>query len=280
MKQNQEVAKKENTALAMADAPKPPAQEVLSGDIVVPKILLMQGLSKLVAEDRKAQSGDIVRSTTEKKIGDDKSAPIAFIPLKLMNTWREEEKMGQKFAFRRSIPRTPGNENQPWSFFRNPQGQEFDKPGSLGATEWRRVKEISCFVLLPGDIDAFEAEMKKAEETGEMPDLNSTILPNMISFRSTSFNAGKTVATYFAQIQEMLQYNKNVKSFGYTLPLTCVADKNDKGNFFVWKVGTPTKLEAKYLAHAERWYNTLMSLKDIKVDESKDAEVATEGSTY
>ena len=167
-----------------------PRQEILSTDIVVPKLLLMQGLSKLVAEDRKFQSGDIVRSTTETKIGDDKSAPIPFIPLKMTMSWREEEKIGQKFQFKKSLPRTAANEDLPWSFYKNPQGQEFDKPGQLGATEHRRVKELSCFALLPSDIDAFDAEMKKAAESGEMPDLNKTVLPSGISFSSTYFNAG------------------------------------------------------------------------------------------
>ena len=77
----------------------------------------------------------------------------------------------------------------------------------------------------------------------------------------------------------MLQYNNTVKSYAYTLPLSCVADKNDKGNFFVYKVGTPSKLDPKYLKTAESWFNRLNAGGgSIKVDETQDAEVASSGS--
>lgn len=278
-KHAQEIAKQEPKTTALATSAPDAGPTILATDIIVPKILLMQGLSELV-DQRKAQAGDFVRSTTEAKMGDDKSAPIDFIPLKVVTEWREEEKVGQKFEFRKTLPRTPANEDYPWSFFKNPQGQEFDKPGQLGATEHRRVKVINCFALLPSDIDAFNAEMAKAAETGEMPDLNKTVLPIQISFRSTSYNAGKTVTTFFAQIREMLQFNPNVKSYGYTLPLSCFGDKNDKGSYYVMKVGTPKKLDEKYLSMAKSWYERLAAMKEIKVDESKDSEVVAEGGKF
>lgn len=273
-----EVMKKEPTQLMMAKTPDQ-GPTILATDIIVPKILLMQGLSELV-DQRKAQAGDFIRSTTEAKLGDDKSGPIDFIPLKVTTEWREEEKIGQKFEFRKTLPRTPANEDYPWSFYRNPQGQEFDRPGQLGATEHRRVKVINCYALLPSDIDAFETEMKKAAENGEMPDLNKTVLPTLISFRSTSYNAGKTVTTFFAQIREMLQFNTEVKSYGYTLPLTCFGDKNDKGSYYVMKVGTPKRLDTKYLQMAKSWFERLSAMKEIKVDESKDSEIVSEGGKF
>lgn len=275
--ESKEVAKAPQGGALAVQAPQP-KQEILSTDIVIPRLLLMQGLSEFVTE-RKAQMGDIVRSSTVEKMGDPDKGPIAFIPLKVATGWAEQEKIGQKFEFRKALPRTPHNEHLPWSFWRNPQGQEFDKPGQLGATEWRRVKSIDVYALLPGDVDAFEAEMKKAEESGELPDLTKTVLPVCISFRSTSFNAGKVVTTFFAQVEEMAQHVKTVRSYNYVLSLGCKPEKNDKGAYFIFDVGQPKKLDKKYFAQAERWMNTLNSIKDIKVDSSGDAEVS-EGDRY
>lgn len=242
--------------------------EILSSDILVPRLLLMQGLSEFVKE-RKAQPGDIMRSTTVEKVGDP-TQPLEFIPLKVVNAWAESEVVGGKAEFKKSIPRTPDNEHYPWDFFRNPQGQEFDKPGQLGATAWKRMKSINCFGILPGDIDAFEAEMKKAAESGEMPDLTKTILPVMISFRSTSFKAGQAISTFFAQVEEMKRSVPTIKHYAYTLPLSCADDKNDKGSYYIFKVGAPKKLDAKYLAVAERWWKLLTQLQDVKVDSDKE----------
>ena len=167
----------------------------------------MQGLSDFVSE-RKAQQGDMVRSTTVEKLGDPECA-VNIIPLKLSTSWRESEKIGQKFEFRKSYPRTAGNEALTWSFYRNPQGQEFDKPGQLGATEWQRTKVIDLFALLPKDVENFAKEMAAIAKSGEIPDLTKTVLPVNISFRVTSFNAGRAVATFFAQVAEMAQHSED-----------------------------------------------------------------------
>lgn len=249
------------------------AQEILASDFIVPKLLLMQGLSDLVAE-RKAQAGDLVRNTTAEKLGDDTMPPVDFIPLKVTTDWTEKEKVGGKLEYRRTIPRTAVNESYPWTFWRNQQGQEFDKPGAIGATEWARVKAINVYALLPRDVDAFKAELAAAEASGEMPDISKSVLPVLISFRVTSFNAGKTVMTFLAQVQEMQTYSKTVRSYAYTLPLTCVGDKNDRGSFFVFKVGAPKKLDPKYLADAEKWYTRLAGAKEIKVDNTGETEAA------
>lgn len=256
-----------------------PVQEILSTDITIPSLLLMQGLSDFVTE-RKAQMGDIVRSTTIEKLGEPEKEPLHFVPLKITMAWAEQEKIGTKFEFRRLLERTAKNEHLPWSFWRNAQGTEFDKPGQLGANEWRRVKSINVFALLPADVDAFEAEIAKAAEAGEIPDLNRTVLPVSISFRSTSFNAGKTVTTFFAQVAEMAEKAglPNLRPWHYQLGLTCAADKNEKGSFFVWDVKKPSKLDKKYLPHVERWVKVL-NQTNVKVDSTGDRETA-EGQAF
>lgn len=278
-----QVAKKAPSDLAVA--PPQPMQDIISSDVVIPKLLLMQGLSEFVAEGR-ARQGEIVRSSTLQKVAGqmDPGQPfktVDFIPLRITTGWAEKEKIGQKFEFRKAFPRTPDNDLLPWSFWRNSQGQDFDKPGMMGATEWQRVKSIDVYALLPGDVDAFDAEMAAAAEKGEIPDLSKTILPVVISFRSTSFNAGKNVTTFFAQVAKMAQKVPTIRSYDYMLSLGCKADKNDKGSYFIFDVGQAKKLDPKYRQQAEEWMATLNRTPNIRVDDSGESErVPSEGGQY
>lgn len=273
-----EVAKTSGTAVATRETPAH-SEGVLNSDIMIPRLLLMQGLSDFVNE-RKAQQGDMVRSTTIQKLGDIET-PVNIIPLKLSTSWREAEKIGQKFEYRKTFARTVANEQLPWTFHRNPQGQEFDKPGALGATEWQRTKSIELFALLPSDIIAFQKEMAAIAKSGEIPDLTKTVLPVNISFRVTSFSAGRAVATFFAQVQEMAQYSPGLKHYSYVLPLAAKPEKNDKGSYFIFDIGKPAKADPATFATAERWYNTLNSLSTIKVDETGEEVAAPrEGGAF
>jgi hypothetical protein len=245
----QEVAKKENGAVTQYERKE---SEALRTDVLLPKILLMQGLSQWVI-DRKAQQGDILRSTTAEIIGGP-DKPVDFIPLLFTNAWRMEEHVAGKFEYRGTEPRTAKTEDSPW---------EFEKNGA----KWRRMKVVNVFALLPSDIAAMDAELKKAKESGEMPDLNKTLLPVLLSFRSTSYNAGKAVVTHFVKAQGMAKYG--AKPHGYTLSLGCYGDKNDKGSFSVYDVKQGRKCSKSEFEAAEAWLDRL-STTSYQVDESDE----------
>lgn len=232
------------------------ASSALGSDAVIPKILLMQGLSELVA-NRKAQQGDMVRSTTAEKLGDDKT-PVEVIPLTIQNLWMNQEKIGNKYEFRGYEPRTVNNEADPWEYTKN-------------GTEWKRTKVLNLFALLPADIDAQAAEIDRFHETGEIPDADKALLPVVIPFRNTSFAAGRTVSTLFLKADSLSrQVGKDVPVYGKTLLLKCYQDKNDKGTYFVFEVDAAgKKTDPKYMETASTWYNTLRAAgMDVRVDES------------
>jgi hypothetical protein len=243
----------------------PQSQEILSTDIIIPKLLLMQGLSEFVSDKKKCpltgkkiDTGDFVRSTTCEVVGGEEK-PISFIPLKMVNGWRVLEEVAGKFEFRRTEPRTAANEMAPWEFTEN-------------GAKWKRVKTLDVFALLPQDIEAFQKELADLKDD-EMPDLTKTLMPVVISFRSTSFNAGKSVATFFGQVRDMARAtNRPLVPYGYSLELSTVADKNDKGNYYVFKVGKATKIPEAMKPEAQRWFENLMSLpsNEIRVDETGD----------
>ncbi len=260
-----QLIKQENKELAVSNGQSKP-QSALASDLIIPKVLLMQGLSELVSQ-RKAQQGDIVRSTTGEKLGDDKT-PVKIIPLTIQNVWMLQEKIGNKYEFRGYEPRTAANETMPWEYTQN-------------GTEWKRTKIINLFALLPADIEAYRAELKKFEETGEIPDMDKVLLPVVVPFRNTSFAAGRTVATLFLKAEGLSrEVGKEVPVYGKTLILSCVQDKNDKGTFFVYDVdGKGEKTDASYMSHASTWHKNLVAMgMDVQLDESADVE-ATNSTT-
>ena len=259
MSHNKEVAKKETTAVAVQ--PSTPQETVLRSDVIIPKVLLMQGLSEMVTE-RKAMMGDMVRSTTGEKLGDDKS-PLEIIPLTFKNTWVLQEQVAGKFEYRGIEPRTAANEGLEWDFVKN-------------GAKWKRVKSIELFALLPADVDAELAEIAKFEKTGEMPDLNKTLLPVVISFRSTSYTAGKSVVTHFTKAAGMAKYG--VKAHGFTLSVKCRPEKNDKGSYFVWDVAQGKKVSPKAYERAEEWYSVISADQNLKVDEAAEQTSAPSNS--
>lgn len=258
------LAKKEEARLP-AQAMETAGEEILKTDVVIPMLLLQQGLSDYVLNNQ-AKMGDMVRSTNAEKLGDDKT-PLEFIPITIKNLWVISELVGKKFQFRKIIPRrsvvAPADvadeanrqdpdrqdENLPW---------EFTHMG----TQWKRTKLLNVYALLPKDIEAFQAEIEKAKDTGEMPDLDKTLMPIVIPFRSTSFPAGKTVVTHFTKARSMAHIG--AKAHGFALKLSCYSDKNDQGTFYVYEVGGTRKATKAEMVEAEKWAGILRN-QEVRV---------------
>jgi len=222
-------------------------EEILSSDIIIPKLLLMQGLSELVNE-RKASQGDMIRSTSGEKLGNPEK-PVEFIPLTFYNQWIIQELVGKKYEFRGFEPMNAKNQDLPWDYEQN-------------GTKWKRVKSINVYALLPEDIKREREEVKKARVQGGLPDPNTALMPVLISFRSTSYTAGKAVVTHFARAQKY-----DVRGYVSTLKLACQQDKNDLGSFYVFGVAHGGNTAPEDQGVSEEWYQTLAQGKH-KVDES------------
>jgi len=223
------------------------ADQVLRSDILVPYVVLAQASSESVKE-RKAQMGDIIRSTNFEKLGDpDKGIEVIFLHNPKTN-WIVEQKEGNRYAFRRIEPRTAANETAEWNFWGDKDGNELP-PGTPGGSEWRRVKQLMAFAILPQDIAAYEEEMKKVEQ-GELPDPSKALTPVIVSFRASSYKAGKEVATFFTQAKSM-----RVPIHRYKLKLSCTLEKNDDGSFYVWNVdrAKPIAVPKEQLEVVQEW---------------------------
>jgi hypothetical protein len=267
---NTEVVAAQTTALATA-APPQQQSRIIASDVIVPRVLLMQGTSDFVKE-RKASLGDIVKSTTLEKLADPDTV-LEFIPLTEPTPgWRIEKRAvgAQRWEFSKNEPRSAINDGLPWKFNADKDGK-FLAEGAPSSHEWRRVKTLSLFAILPADIRAYKEEMKKAD-AGELPDLSKALAPVLIDFRSTSFSAGKEVSTFFTQVAQF-----KATAWKYVLKLSCFLDQNDQGSYYVYKVdrNKPAKVDEAYLPDVEYWVN-LANTHTLKVDEEvQEAEVKT-----
>lgn len=229
--------------------------EVVGSDVIVPSLLIGQGLSPAVTA-RKVSLGDIYRSDTRKKIGDP-DHPVEIIPLKMTNTWSNYEKVAGKTQpqyrgqeHRGAIKNAAGetvssNEGLPWEF-----------TGENGQTMFRR-KTITLYALLPSDVDAHHAEIAAAIESGEAPDLSKGVMPVVITFQSTSFkHAGKKCATFFTGVKSTalaMAGRMFIAPFIYSIPLMAKDEQGqDNAMWFVYDLGTPKALITKDMSKEEK----------------------------
>lgn len=277
---NQVATKQESNLSVRQQAPQQ-TETILKGDIVVPKLLLMQGLSDFVAERKKDSvtgkliaQGDFVKSLSCEVVGGPE-LPVEIIPLTYINQWVLMEKVGNKYEFRRINTRDHGLDDQ--------GKDELDQTGEnlqwdfvYKNTPWKRVKSLGLYALLSSDVAAFEKELKDAKAKGTVPDFNKAIMPVMINFKSTSFNAGKKIVTKFSLVSQMAKYGAVV--YSQTMTLVCKQDKNDKGTYYVMDVEPGRKCTPMEFEEAHSWhYRITRNGETIRVDESDDTASPTGG---
>lgn len=220
MSKNQEVAKSESSvpaaAMNMGDWGQP---QVSSKDIVIPKILCMQGLSQLVA-DEKAKMGDLVDSMTSEVIGNCTSKPVQFIPFHLEKILIVSRYSSGDWEFDHIEPVTPANENTPYET-------------EVGGTKYKNEYCMNFYVLRPEDMS----------------------LPYIISFKGMSRKAGKILATQM--FVRNAAAGKIPPAF--VMELCGTKTKNDKGTFFVLESKTVRDSTDEEISSAFTWYKTVNS---------------------
>lgn len=137
-----------------------------SDDLMIPKILLMQAISKLV-DAEKAKAGDFVHSLDEDVIGKKEEKPVEFIALgmfKTLQTYENDE-------YVKTEPLTATNKDLPYSEERN------------GVTI-NRTKTMNYYALRTDDIAAM------------------TPFPYVITFKRTSLKGGRKLATKLTMLED------------------------------------------------------------------------------
>lgn len=248
-----EIAKKESTAIAAPVHNNAWGSEGMdAADVVIPKLLLMQGQSEYVSEG-KAKAGDIVKSTNGELLGG-VQAGVEIIAFMTYKTWVVSQSNGSRYEFRRIEPITVDNVNAEL---------EWEEDGR----SWRRDRSLNFYVLLPSDIAKEIKALKALEATGDVPDSDDALLPCVLSFRRTSYGAGKDLISHFAK---MASFNQPAAVSKFKLGAKI--EKNDQGTFYVFTMEKVGKSTPEEIAACKRWYETITHTK-VKVDDSDEKQV-------
>lgn len=141
--------------------------DVGSDDLVLPKLLLMQGLSEMVTQGN-AKMGDIINSLTNTVVADEKK-PLRILPLFCRKSWVIEKYDGSKFQFEKIIPDI---------------GEKLPFNEEINGVKYKNSHQYEFFVLT-----------------------EDRSIPHILSFRGTSHKAGKQLFTQMYVMNKALGKN-------------------------------------------------------------------------
>lgn len=233
-----ELAKKQSTLPTAYALSTEDVGEFDPSDILLAKILLMQGTSTMVG-DGKASQGDIVNSLTGQKLGD-KAKGINIVPLtyyKTMTVLKHDDKL-DKFLFNRSEDWRPEHATWPWD-------------GTENGVATKNQATLNFYVMTEEDLKS------------DVP-----ALPALISFRSTSYKVGQKLYTLFLQAQQLRRAPCSM-----LINLTCGIKKNTKGVFFNYDISRVGDTPESYATQISPWLNVLQT-KKVNVHVAEETENA------
>ncbi len=213
-------------------------EEVSVGkDLLVSKVLLMQGLSELVANEQ-AKMGEFRDSITTEMYGS-AVAPMAFIPFHVRKSWdlMEEVEPG-KFEWMRTVPLIEDPTKQGYN-------DNWEWTAEVNGVMEKRVRRLDFFCLIPSQVAAGNA------------------LPVTISFKSTVYKQGQIL------LNQMYVRNKMQRKSpaAVVMSLGALKEKNEKGTFYVPTVVPLRDATNEEQTAALQWYKMIQT-SNVIVDES------------
>lgn len=202
--------------------------DISNQHLLLPRILVMQGLSKFVGEGM-ASVGELRDSLDCKKLGD-KNTPMEFIVFHCDESVVTYELEDDVFEYRREEKRNANNADLP---FESEDGR------------FRYDNSLNFYCLLPHDIASGEP------------------FPFVISFRRTSFGTGKKL---FTQLTKLKMFRK--PSAAKAFKLKTKPEENEKGKYFVFDLleekrdTTPAEVQTCF-----QWFE-IVSKSVVKIDDT------------
>lgn len=204
-----------------------------SRDFLIPKLLLMQSTSTMVKEE-KARAGEIRGSIDWNKVTE-KEGSVEIIPFAVYKTWVTVKKKGNEYIGQ--VPMTLANASKP-------------REEIVDGEEVVNYETLNYYCLLPHEI-----------ATG-------VFLPYVVSFRSTSYLAGKTLETHRARLKE---FGKPLCFKTFTLG--CKQRENEHGKFYIYTIAEARDTLDAELSAVKHW-NGVVKSGQARVDESAESKVS------
>lgn len=205
---------------------------ITAEDLVVPRVLLMQGASDLVKK-RKAQYGDMIDSVEHKILGNPEK-PIEVVPFHLVKSWIIYAIEGKDKKYLRTEPIHSANENLPYQAKEN-------------GIDIERDKVYNFYCVLSSDLLG---------------------LPYIVSFRRSSMKAAKTITTqmYFRNVKAGLQ------KWATAIELGATEESYDGHTYMTFTAKpkrVATKEEQEVCA---QWASTIGTMKVDAIEDEKPVE--------
>jgi hypothetical protein len=230
-------------------------------DLLIPKVLLLQGSSDRVKIDATHKAGDLIKSTTGEVYGSvrEKDAqPIRFVPVYMFKTWVKKEVLGKgKLQYIETTPVTPENTDQRWE-----QEEVVDGVKHV----YKLTKNINFYVVLEKDFG------------------NPLAVPHVLTYRSTSKKAGAILENWFSEcnIAQKAKIKTDANGvlmlpFAKVFELSGKLESDDENTWFVLKTTEVESLKAEdvRLGQLFGWYKTVSKYNHVKdVDNSEDTAAA------
>lgn len=206
-------------------------------DILIPKILLMQGSSDWVTNE-KCKLGEMMDSVSEKPIGNFETG-VNFVPLYHYKSMKISDADTSKPKFIKEIPWGPEAAALPWEQIKD--GHKFKNEALL-----------NFYVMLENHL----------EEPGATPYL--------LTFKSSSYKNGRKLINHFLKMD-----SAGHSPIALTFKLTSNKEKNDDGTFAVLNVEEVGRTSADNAQVLLRWAD-VVSKGSVKIDNSDEATAPTE----
>lgn len=169
-------------------------ENIITQDIRLPKILLMQQMSEFCSDDRiQARPGELRESFEGQKLGD-KANPLKIIPFYFTNTWTVKKEENGKMVFARTEVRTGADIQREYETFEN-------------GVKHTNHRTLNIFALIKG---------------------GNLSVPYMISLMNKSFTEA---AQPFLNKAQLLKAEGKAPAF-ITWALASDITENDKGKFY------------------------------------------------
>lgn len=227
--------------------------EMSASDILMPRVLLMQGTSDLVKNKRTKSVGDLIDSVSHATLLSAKDAQagktIEMVPLHAYKTWiiNKMDPATKKFKFFSQEPMLPGEEKLPWDFSQYNEKLRMDE-------YFRRIYRINVYALIKDQIGSEDC------------------IPYLVSFQVFSLTEGKKIATHF-----MKAARNNKPPFCKTFLLGSGGATSKSGDTFeIFKADIGSDFPQSEWAVPYKWYQEIRAGK-LKADEDEEAKPQTAG---
>lgn len=207
------------------------APTISKNDLIISKVLLMQGMSKLVTEGS-ARMGEIRDSVTGEMLAD-VGQTLEIVPFLCKKFWVQFSKGEKALEYAGKV-----------EVVDNPSDPYYNADWDWETPEGRNDYAYEFFVLVPGET-----------------------MPKIVSFRRTGLKAGKKM---FNQMY-ILNREKDLPPPGYKMKLSGRKVVSDEGTYMVWDVERGDLTSTEELAGAFKVYQQItkgMQSGSVKVDDS------------